>query len=590
MIPENNFYAETISTETQLCQNCLEDFFYRDSISKIPPKDSIEIIIGTYLGNNQRNYYGNTAPNNLNIHWKLYLGSGKTLVSVKKGPQTWFGAGWTGQPLIVKEKDELFLIHGAFDHKLRKINARTGDVIWEYKYDDVIKGTGTLWMNKDSCNPAEKLIIMQGSRKGLFARLSDKIVPSFRGIEYFTGQESWWMDIPRTASYSRDVDASPCILNDTCYIGLENGTFASYTPIPEKNENQKKPLNILQLYTTSDYKTHFGNLVTEASPCVLGSKIYIAAGSGHIYGYNTETKKLDWDFQIGSDIDGTPVATHDSCLIVAIEKQYISGQGGVIKIDPRKKPDECVVWFFPTGNRRFATWEGGIIGSCSLNNRYKPDSCASLCSFIGIDGKLYVVNSDSLTNKYNFGPNKKNKYPEPLLVFSHITGPSISTPIFTKDKLIAAGYNGLYLFEYDNQMNFTLKEKNDGVFESTPVVNDSLLYISSRDGYLYCYGKKSETIPADQNTYKTQITESKSPDNKLPYKIVAGSFKTIDRAKVFNNILVSKGLDSRILGPSNGYYYNIIGDFETLNESTREILRLNGEGISQVWVLHSNEN
>ena len=58
------------------------------------------------------------------------------------------GAGWTGQPLLYKEDDSLYLIQGAYDHHLKKINARNGELIWQYKFDDVVKGTGTIWHNK----------------------------------------------------------------------------------------------------------------------------------------------------------------------------------------------------------------------------------------------------------------------------------------------------------------------------------------------------------------------------------------------------------------------------------------------------------
>ena len=84
-------------------------------------KDNIEILISTFLGNSSRNYYGNKAPENLNPVWKLYLGEG---VSPAYGKQkVWKGAGWTGQPLLVRENNELFLIQGAFDYNLKKIKA-----------------------------------------------------------------------------------------------------------------------------------------------------------------------------------------------------------------------------------------------------------------------------------------------------------------------------------------------------------------------------------------------------------------------------------------------------------------------------------
>ena len=105
----------------------------------------INIINSTFLGGEGRNYYGNTAPEKLNIKWKYHIGKGRTTISRKIGEREWTGAGWTGQPLLVKENDSLFIIQGCYDHHLKKINAESGKLVWQYKIDDVIKGTGTIW-------------------------------------------------------------------------------------------------------------------------------------------------------------------------------------------------------------------------------------------------------------------------------------------------------------------------------------------------------------------------------------------------------------------------------------------------------------
>lgn len=71
----------------------------------------IDVKIGTFLGNFERNYYGNEAPSKLDILWKKHLGSGFTFVPHKGGKTRWSGCGWTGQPLLVMEDGELSLIH-----------------------------------------------------------------------------------------------------------------------------------------------------------------------------------------------------------------------------------------------------------------------------------------------------------------------------------------------------------------------------------------------------------------------------------------------------------------------------------------------
>jgi outer membrane protein assembly factor BamB len=94
--------------------------------------------------------------------------------------------------------------------------------------------------------------------------------------------------------------------------------------------------------------------------------------------------------------------------------------------------------------------------------------------------------ADSLVS----GPNLKYKYKTPKLVFRKKIGPSISTPIFVGNKLIAAGYHGIYLFQVTDSGEISLlAQRKASAFESTPVVYDKKIFIGSRDGFLYCFGE-----------------------------------------------------------------------------------------------------
>jgi outer membrane protein assembly factor BamB len=475
-------------------------------------QDSIRIEVGTFLGNGSRNYYGDSIGNNLDIIWKTFLGKGTTIVTASKGIEEWFGAGWTGQPLVVRENGKTFLIQGAFDHHLKKINAETGEVIWNYEYDDILKGTGTIWMNDSAKNPLNRIVILQGSRKGVKNSMESPDCSSFRAVSFFTGKELWRMNVTHTASYSRDCDASALIFSDTAYIGLENGKFVKFDPgkiIPENDSvNRPEIYSELPLYNAEDNAHHGGNLVTESSPARIGNHIYITAGSGHVYGYNLQTKEMDWDFYIGSDMDGTPVVTSDSCILVEVEKQYISGKGGIFKLNPRKTVSDCVEWFFPTEDLHFSGWEGGVIGSVALNDSYNDGTYQKLAAFTGIDGNLNVVQYDKISSGEKvFGPDGKTKYPTPMLQFSHHIGPSISTPVFTRGKLVAAGYQGINLFSFDKAGNFELQKTVVNDFEASPVADQGRVYIASRDGYLYCFGDTNGCA-------NVSLSESKSADSQ----------------------------------------------------------------------------
>ena len=453
---------------------------------------TIKLINPTFLHNEKRNYYGQDAPDNLNVIWKHNLGTGKTSVGGKV--LTWSGAGWTGQPLLVEEDGELFLIQGAYDHHLKKIRAKDGKLIWQYRFDDVIKGTGTLWINRKADSTAARCLVLQGSRAG--AGLAAPFAPSFRGVSYFSGKEFWRLNSVRTLCYSRDVDGSALIINDTAYLSLENSIFHVFNPDPAKAELRDKMLqpqiykNTDTLYWVSDNKAHGGNLVTESSPARLGNRVYIASGSGHVWGYNLQTQSIDWEYFIGSDIDGSPVVTYDDCLLISVEKQYIAGQGGILKLNPAKEPKDALVWYYPTGNRRFASWEGGVIGTAAVNDAYRKPNQKALAATLAIDGFLHIIEHDKIdTTKKVKLFDGKTEVPTPVLVYKHQVGGSISSPVIIDNRIIATGYDGTYLFEFDENHKFKVLARNEVRCEATPFVHNGRIYLASRDGFLYCFGR-----------------------------------------------------------------------------------------------------
>ncbi len=476
--------------ETQVPSNNTSLFKQRFS-GTLGDSLQLNIINSSFLHNASRNYYGDSLPERLDVIWKHKLGQGYTRIG--KDSFLWKGAGWTGQPLLAEENGKLFIIQGAYDHHLKKINAQTGELVWQYKFDDVIKGTGSIWINPDATSPKDFCIVMQGSRAG--KNNYSKTIPSFKAISYLTGEPCWHMNSSRTRCYSRDVDASCLVLNDTAYIGLENGIFTVFDPNPKNAHEQQELLqpyifkNSDTLYYKSDIKKHGGNLVTEASPVLLGNHIYIASGSGHIWGYNLDTDSIDWDFFVGSDIDGTPTITVDSCLLIAIEKQYIKGNGGLLKIDPSLPPSKAVKWYFPTDSIGFEDWEGGIIGSAATNLSSRTEQQPHLAVFTGLDGFLYVLdvlNTEGTSVLFD----GKTKVPSPKLIWKHKTGPSISTPIIINNRIVAATYKRTYLFEFDAQLQFKLLAEEKIRCESTPVAYRGRVYLPSRNGYLYCLGTK----------------------------------------------------------------------------------------------------
>jgi outer membrane protein assembly factor BamB len=466
-----------------------ENFLYKYS--------DVEVLCGTFRGNTGRNFYGYDAPSRLDVIWKFYLGEGETVISRRLGSRTWAGAGWTGQPLLVREGNDTFLIQGAYDHRLHKINASTGEEVWNYLFNDVVKGTGSIWENPHAKNPENSLIILQGSRLGVGNYLDSEFIPSYRAISYFTGKELWRMDVRWAGSYSRDVDGSCLFLNDTAYIGLENGIFMVFNPDPDSasvRDSMLQPQIIQEsyLYNKQDVENHKKNVVTESSPALLGNKIYIASGSGHVYGYNLITRKLDWDFFIGSDMDGSVVVTGDSCLLVSVEKQYIKGRGGVFKLNPEMPPDSSVIWYFEVADTAYESWEGGVIGTVGINDFYVQPGATHLAAISALDGYTYIIDHQKINpDTFSTGPDSLKRYSTPVLIAKIATGSSISSPVLTSNRLLTAGYGGAYLYGYNDRLEFQKLDFFPLMVEASPVIWKGRVYLAGRDGFLYCFGENN---------------------------------------------------------------------------------------------------
>lgn len=493
------------------------DFKFNDKEITNPLKNVVnylvpgtDLLVPTYLGNNQRRFYGRGVPEGLNIIHKFPLGTGVTYVGRTR--KVWSGTGWTGQPTIVRDGGRIYLVIGSFDYYLRKIDFETNEEVWRYNFGDVIKGSASIYLD-ETASEENRIVILQGSRTG---RPKKGIAPSFRAISFRTGQELWKLNIRKTVSASQDNDSSALDLgNGVIFNAGENGIgyFLNSSAKTAKNKSgflQPEVLSEVKLYSQKDYKRQGKNIISEASPSRLNNRLFLASGSGHIYGINLEKKAIDWDFYTGSDLDGTVAISKSGKLFCAIEKQFIPGKGGVIKLNPNKPPQDSVEWFLPTGNSKVSSWLGGIIGSVAINDEYNPEGFPALFATNAIDGYFYIGSQEITTGKKVKGPLLKREYETPVVLFKQRIGASISTPIFTDGyKMVTAGYNGVYLFNlyweeaqpddsnaianatgefYRLKVEQTEGFKPDVSFEATPVVWDNKVIICGRDGWLYTLG------------------------------------------------------------------------------------------------------
>lgn len=78
-------------------------------------------------------------------------------------------------------------------------------------------------------------------------------------------------------------------------------------------------LHQVKLYQPADMARQGGNLVTESSAARWNDHLYVTAGSGRVYGIDLRTRKIDWQFLVGTDMDGSPVIDREGNLYCTLE-------------------------------------------------------------------------------------------------------------------------------------------------------------------------------------------------------------------------------------------------------------------------------
>jgi len=476
--------------------------------------------VATFLGGALRRSYGiGPAPTRLDLIWRVKLGSGTTQRKADNKSVWWAGSGWTGQCTVVRDQGRDYLLIGGYDYHLHKIDALTDKIAWEYAFDDVIKSTNTVFANPDPTSDADRILVVAGSRRGSTYHVGDKRIAPLRAVSFTTGKELWRFPVPKTINYSQDVDSSPLLVDGVLYAGVESGFVYAIDPFHTKVvDGHRQPIVLArspQLFTAADARAHpdlgEANVALEASSARVGDILYMACGSGHVYGLKIPTLEIVWDFRTGTDIDGTTVVARDGTLLQSIEKQYTSRHGGVFGLDPSRPPAQAPLWYSPVPDRGIAEWYGGVIGSVAINDESNKDGrYPRLAAYVSVDGYLHVIARDTFTADKVKGPGAATASKIPVQVFRDSVGASISTPIIVGDSIVAAGYDRkvhLYGITYTSvpagpsgalrspdgaswkiDIEQTSSYTAGSGFESTPIVWDRRVYIGCRDGFLYCLG------------------------------------------------------------------------------------------------------
>ena len=133
------------------------------------------------------------------------------------------GSGWTGQPSLVVDEGKPYVHRRRLRLQPARIDALTGEVVWKYQFDDIIKSSPA--SSRTPSRPARTTSTSSSPVRGAATRykLADPQVAPYRAVTFGSGKELWRLPVPQTACYSRDCDGSGFFLDGRQYIGVESG-------------------------------------------------------------------------------------------------------------------------------------------------------------------------------------------------------------------------------------------------------------------------------------------------------------------------------------------------------------------------------
>ncbi|MFQ5948325.1 MAG: PQQ-binding-like beta-propeller repeat protein [Acidimicrobiia bacterium] len=439
------------------------------------PWGSVEGLL-TFRGNPTGTYYGEgPVPQDPRVLWRYPdqpMCSESTNLGVTK---VWCGNGWTGQPVIWVRPDGVTeLIFGAYDRKLHFVDAATGQATRApFLTGDLVKGTPTI-------DPNGYPLVYFGSRDNKLRILAlDREEPTeLWNVEANLSVAGMWND---------DWDASPRIIDDIMFEGAENSIFYVYklhrgydadgkvSVAPEKLfEMEAWTDELLQSIAGTPYPRAVS---IESSTALYEGRAYFANSGGRVVGLYIENVEsgqapVVLDFWVGDDVDATIVIDEEGMLYVAAEYERFLPRarelGQLIKLNPYR-PNDPFVWGVPARGGEGEV--GGIWATPALG-----------------DGVIYAATQPGNLIAVD------TETGEEFLV-DRIGRHAWSSPVVVDDTLIAAscteepGQIHAYSLEDPRAPRpLWTFQPSESCIEATPAVWHGVIYVGSRDGYLYAVG------------------------------------------------------------------------------------------------------
>jgi len=439
-----------------------------------------------FRGNPTRTFFGTgpvptTEPEQL---WR-YPDHPMTGVSpVGRESKTWSGTGWTGQPVVYEREDgKTEMIFGAYDKKIHFVDAETGeDLRPAFDMGDIIKGSVTL-------DPDGYPLLYTGSRDPRFRILA---------LDGDAVREVWSLNARSVEGiWNDDWDSNPVVVDDMLYEGGENSWWFAIKLNRGYDDDGKVTVDPEVVYQTPAWSDELLDLLgrdqsVENSTAIFGQKAYFANSAGRIRGIDLSdiengNAETFFDFWIGDDTDATISVDAEGFIYVVAHADHekdsntaarrVREVGQLVKLDTSipatsLQSIDPIVWSVPIPAAR-----GQDTGAWAT-----PALHPAGLIFVATDsGELIAVDTDTgeIVWEDDIGV---NAWSSPVIVEDTLV---IAVDCFSKD-------SGLRAYDLSDPRNpiemWTKAPAGSGCIESTPAVWNGVIYVGSRDGFMYAFG------------------------------------------------------------------------------------------------------
>ncbi|KLO23033.1 cell surface protein [Marinitoga sp. 1197] len=263
--------------------------------------------------------------------------------------------------------------------------------------------------------------------------------------------------------------------NGNVYFGNTAGTFFSVS----------KEGKIL-------WKYKINNKIT-STPLVIDNNIYFGDNQGNFYCFTLDGK-IKWKFFANDYITGIPFYNNGNILFASADSYLynITKEGtliwkfktnGAIRSSPSVDKDGNI-YIGSDDNYLYKISDKG-----TLIWKFKTKSAVQSKVSIDKNGNIYFGSLDH--NFYVLDKDGK------IIEIYKVDGGIISTPTFDDNGNIYFGSLDSTVYALDKSLKIDWKFESGYGISSSPIIKDGLLYICSKDGYLYALKIEGKNTPED---------------------------------------------------------------------------------------------